>query len=225
MPNICTAMMYVKGYKDNVDEFIKIMNADYSYTTGRFSHDRHFFRVFSTYVYDYDVNGVEAMASINFECAWSVYTCLFNGPHTYYDDTCEPITIFNRNIHNINWADIIEHRRHATHILAEADRLNLKIEIYATEPGMGFAEEYKIIGKYLIQDEELPYDEYYIYDFPTKQDYEKECGEIPISAEQYLQYKKDKIDIVGYPEINDDASPFITNDNDMVKLSMVKIVK
>ena len=85
MPNYCNYSMGVKGTKENIVEFIKVMNADYNYDTMSFSYDRHLFRVFEAHC-----DGVEKsldgkyQAIINGYCAWSVATCMFESG--YYSD-------------------------------------------------------------------------------------------------------------------------------------------
>jgi hypothetical protein len=45
MPNYCNYSMRVVGkQRKNVEEFIKIMNADYNYGTMEFNSDRHMFQ-------------------------------------------------------------------------------------------------------------------------------------------------------------------------------------
>ena len=41
MPNYCTYKMKVVGDKENVEEFIKIMQSDYDYRKMEFDHEKH----------------------------------------------------------------------------------------------------------------------------------------------------------------------------------------
>lgn len=85
MPNLCMYSMCVKGAKEKVEEFLKVIQADYDYGTMEFSHDRHLFRVFEACC-----NGIEELsdnryqAIIDGDCAWSVHTCMFEDG--YYSD-------------------------------------------------------------------------------------------------------------------------------------------
>ena len=98
MPNYCTGFMNVRGYAPNVDEFIAILQANYSYHKSmtdfswcvdpdNFTHIPHFFRVFQAIPFN-EVwhSGVYKCVSIDLEVAWSIYSCMFKGPHTYYDE-------------------------------------------------------------------------------------------------------------------------------------------
>lgn len=157
MPNYCDGYMYVRGYKDNVEEFIRILNADYSYykkkpdgspdyfnhewctDPSNFTHIPHMFRIFEAEVTQEVYNsGVYKCVQIDLSCAWSFYCCMFKGPHTYFDQ-------FERDHYGEHFG---------THILRESKRLQLEIEIWSHEPGMCFQEHYKICSGVLIKDEE-----------------------------------------------------------------------
>ena len=82
MPNECSAVVKVSGRKDNVDEFIRIMNADYNYghyveESMEFSHTPHFFRIFVADTMDYEQDGLFVVASLDVWCAWSIASCMF----------------------------------------------------------------------------------------------------------------------------------------------------
>ena len=55
MPNWCETAIKVKGYKPNVDEFIRILNADYDYRSMEFSHIPHLFRIFHVEEIEYGI--------------------------------------------------------------------------------------------------------------------------------------------------------------------------
>ena len=114
MPNYCYYEMHVKGKRENIEEFVKVM-IDYE-------RPQHFWRVFSadTVYGDPDPDGI-TVASIAGDCAWSVYSCMCIGPCTYAGD-----------------AD----KEHQTSLQKESERLHLEIEVYSDEPGMAFQEHY-----------------------------------------------------------------------------------
>lgn len=154
MPNYCYGQLVVRGYKPNVDEFIKILQAHYNYNTGEITHKPHFYRVFEADVYDYyETRGLNAIAFINLEVAWSIWVCMFNGPHTYYNNT--------KDLPN----------RFGSHIEAESKRLNLEIEIFSEETGMCFQEYYKLQSGILCKEEVFPLHSYYLGDFETLDEY------------------------------------------------------
>ena len=174
MPNYCNYSMCVIGEKESVEEFIKIIQADYDYGTMEFSYDRHFFRVFEA---DYDEienlgedhgNDVYQVI-INGYCAWSVSSCMFDtGEYCYYQELKKRFPDEFRG----------------TTILAESERLNLSVEIFSEECGMCFQEHYTIIDGKIIEDECVDYYEYYLRDYETKEEAEEEL-EIEITDEEW----------------------------------------
>ena len=58
MPNYCDAKIIVTGNARCVDEFTKIIQADYSYNEMRFTHTPHFFRVFEAGIIDEKIYGL-----------------------------------------------------------------------------------------------------------------------------------------------------------------------
>ena len=172
MPNICLYSMCTIGKKEDVEEFIKVIKADYDYGTMEFSHDRHFFRVFEA-----DCNEIECLGKnihedniykviINGECAWSVGCCMFKGG--YYDD-------FKERFPN-------EFR--GTTVPEESKRLNLSIEIFSEECGCCFQEHYTVIDGKIIEDECVDWNEYYLRDYETKEEAEEDYG-IKITDEEW----------------------------------------
>ena len=168
MPNYCDFDMKIVGERKNIEELIAVLNCDYSYipvspdqiigrtypliyqpaspiyytTNGyklaRCTGPRHMFRVFETYV---NRSKDELNASyISGYCAWSVYSCMFKGDYTYYNDFLKDYG--NRYIGFMG-----------TTLPDESRRLNLKIEVYSEEPGLAFMEHFLIDnGEILIED-------------------------------------------------------------------------
>ena len=159
MPNYCDYSMCVKGTKENVEEFIKVIQADYDYHGMIFSHDRHLFRVFEA---NYDE--IEKMCDdtyqviINGYCAWSVASCMLEGG--YYAD------VKTRYPNEFR----------GTTLLLESKRLGIDIEVYSEECGCCFQEHYVIVNGDLICDECVEWNEYCIDDYNTKADAEEELG-------------------------------------------------
>lgn len=133
MPNWTETRINVVGRKECVEEFIKVLNADYDYYNYKFDHN---FHVYRTWVDSYDIEhyGLIAQASIYLQCAWSVYLCMFKGPETYY----------NNHVGGYNRAVSID----------ELSKIyGLYIEIWSDEPLMEFQEHYYIINGKIIIDE------------------------------------------------------------------------
>ena len=215
MPNICNATINIRGYAGNVDEFIKILEANYNYISSKdnnkweankdnFSHIPHFFRVFDVVLTDENnISGVYKCTQVYIECAWSVYVCLFNGPMTYFED-------YERDHKG---------QHYATNILRESKRLGLEIEIWSREYGMMFQEHYKICSGVLVKNEEHSYDVQYVDnyndymsirdDFPavepyiiTGRDFEEylnscDDGECPIYIN--LAYEENDFEVMDEP--------------------------
>jgi hypothetical protein len=159
--------MCVKGRKENVEEFIKVIKANYDYGTMEFTHDRHLFRVFSA-----DDNGIEQVDDdvyeviINGDCAWSVHSCMFES--YYYNDLKERFPNEFRG----------------TTLPIESERLNLDIEVYSEECGMCFQEHYIILNGNVAVYDSVDWCEYYIRDFETKEEAEEEL-DIEITDEEW----------------------------------------
>lgn len=170
MPNYCNYSMCVKGTKENVEEFIKVIQADYNYGTMEFSYDRHFFRVFEA-----DYNEIEELddniyqAIIDGYCAWSVSSCMFNNhSSSYYNALKERYPNAFRG----------------TTLPIESKRLNLDIEVFSEEGGMCFQEHYIILKGDVVCDECVDWNEYYIDEYETKEEAEEDL-EIEITDEEW----------------------------------------
>ena len=161
MPNYCNYLMFVKGRKENVEEFIKIIQADYNYSTMKFSYSRHLFRVFEASCEELELVDKDVyMATISGQCAWSVYSCMFSGKGTYYSKLKEDYTVSFKG----------------TTLPLESKNLNLEIEAYSEESGMCFQEHYIIKNGCVNTKECVDYYEYYIGDYKTKKEAEADCG-------------------------------------------------
>ncbi len=160
MPNYCNYSMCVVGKQhENVEEFIKVIQADYDYGRMEFSHDRHMFRVFEA-----DYSEIEKREDgrfqtiINGYCAWSVVTCMLEGG--YY---------------NRFKSDFPDNFRGTT-LDRESKKLNLDIEVYSEESGMCFQEHYVIIDGDIVTDESVDWEEIWIEDYKTKEEAEEDLN-------------------------------------------------
>lgn len=171
MPNYCDAKIIVTGNARCVDEFTKIIQADYSYTEMRFTHTPHFFRVFEAGIIDEKINGLMKQTTYDITCAWSVYCCMMNGPLSYYDE-------------NKSFAD--EYGVfYGTYLNECAKRLGLFIEVFSVEPGVGFNEYYLIDNHgYTAIDQTYEMRNYDLNDYKSRDDFIKQTGDY-ISEEDY----------------------------------------
>ena len=170
MPNYCNYSMCAIGSKDNLEEFIKVMKADYDYGTMEFSYERHLFRVFEA---DYDeieeVGPNLYQVIINGYCAWSVSSCMFNNyPISYY------ASIQKESGDKFRGTTLVE----------ESERLNLRIEVFSEECGMCFQEHYVIINGDVIVEDCVDWEEYCLEDYETKEEAEEDLG-IEITDEEW----------------------------------------
>ena len=87
-----------------------------------------------------DENG-DIIRAVSGYCAWSVYSCMFEGEHTYYND-------FMRDF-GIRYIGFF-----GTTIPELSRLLNLDIEIFSEETGVCFQEHYRVTnGNIIINDE------------------------------------------------------------------------
>jgi hypothetical protein len=107
-----------------------------------------------------ELNENVVSAQVSGYCAWSVLTAMRG-----YDGRCPSLE-------------------------SETERLNLVVEVYSTEPGMGFQEHCMIENGDVVLDECVDYQEHYIGDFDTLEEYNNEYGthftEDMIQDEEYI---------------------------------------
>lgn len=178
MPNYCNYRMKIAGRRDNVNAFIQIMkNEDYT--------KPHLYRVFEAdleYTEDY---GLWMKAYVSGYCAWSVYSCMFPGPATYYGDD-------NNAKRQRYYEEQPDNYVIGTNIIKEARRLALTIEIYSEEPGMCFQEWYRVVCGEWVLDKSGEYNEWYLGEWNSYQDMQNDLGEdykIPFTEEEFKQAK------------------------------------
>ena len=165
---LCDFLMRVRGKKENVEEFIDVMGTDclatYSSKNGvgktRYdcygNSDRHFWNInefFHSKVEELK-NGM-VIVDIRGYCAYSVYSCMFDGQHTYQE-----------------WYP----DGGGTTLLCESKKLKLEIEVYSSEPVYEFMEHYHIKNGELLLEEVIDYEEYYLDDYADVQELNECCG-------------------------------------------------
>lgn len=136
MPNYCDYEMKIRGSKDAIARVLECLKANYDYGMGKPEH-KHFFRVFSAYENDEMENNDDGTYTLFVygDCAWSVYSCMCSGEHTYYNDLKE------------RYPDIF------MGTTLEEQSKDCEIEVFSEEEGMEFSEHllYKN-GECLIDD-------------------------------------------------------------------------
>lgn len=107
MANVCIGTMIVKGSERRLK-----MVDDILMKRGERSLAR------SNFYFD---SGEKGLRRYNFECAWSVYSCMCAGKHTYY-----------------GWGE----DRSLTTLREISGDCKVNIEVFAEEEGIGFTEHY-----------------------------------------------------------------------------------
>ena len=191
MPNWCETAIKVKGYKPEVDEFIRILNADYDYSSMEFSHIPHLFRVFYVEELEYYIipkSDNIVVAELYCDCAWSAYSCMFPGEHTYYDSLKNRLSHF-----------------YGTNIIDLSKNLRLDIEIITKEPGMLFQEHYRIINGDLVLEKEFSFDLDHIDGYDNYQDYKKEYQDTKLTEDEFNNAKRNGEDYIEHLAVEMDA--------------------
>ena len=153
MANECNFSMKVKGEKRNILTFINELTPSYDYESDPIIKEggpRHFTRIFNIEIdneselencKDDDITSV----IIDGTCAWSVWSCMCKGPHTYYSSLKR------------DYGD----KCVATNLEDETRLLNLEVEIFSDECGLCFQEHFLYNKGECIIEEERDYEEYY----------------------------------------------------------------
>lgn len=164
MANDCTFLMRIKGSPENVDTFVELIQADY------YEVPRHFWRVFSIDICNEETEVGVKTVDVCGCCAWSVHTCMRDGEGTYN-----------------------QHSSDGTTLSEQSELLSLDIEVYSTEPGVGFQEHYLYKNGRELIDDCVEYHEYY---FENENDFnqEKELG-------YYNDYTWSDVDEYGYIKV------------------------
>lgn len=162
MPNYCNYEMRLVGEKENLIKAYNIIKADYDYKedgTVECDADKHLFRIFECEYegYHYGVNSAEEAIEkysdgnaliLSGNCAWSVYSCMFEGESTYYSQ----------------WTEERKAKYECfkgTTIDRISKEFELDIEIFSEEGGCGFMEHYLINNGEIIIDDCIDYHEDY----------------------------------------------------------------
>ena len=157
MPNYCDYEMIVKGKKENVEEFVRVIKTDYEYDdvgNCKCEAGRHLWRVFEANSDILDIEDGMSVANIWGYCAWSVYSCMFDGDGTYQHD---------------------RPNRCGTTLQIESTNLGLEIEVYSKEPGICFMEHYYIDNGEVTINECVDYKEWYTDDYDTVEEMNEAC--------------------------------------------------
>jgi len=167
MSNPCFYSMKVKGAKEDVEEFIQVIKADYNYDTMEFSFDRHLQRVFDAEEEELIANDDNTYSVfISGECAWSVIVCMLDDG--YY----------------VDMKARLGDKFRGTTLEIESKRLNLAIEVFSEECGMEFQEHCIAKNGVLEVYECVDWNEYFLDEYETKEEAEDDL-DIEITDEEW----------------------------------------
>ena len=177
MPNYCNYKTKLKGEPSSIREFIDIMknNTDHE--------GPHMYRIFAAEVID-ESEIDKGFAHIDGYCAWSVYSCMMEGEHTYYDKEKEESAELGKQFNG-------------TSLIKESKRLSLSIEIYSEEPGFGFEEHIYIINGDIVEYEVADMSEISLGDFKSVKELNEKLG-LSISKEYFE--KEEYLKVGGFGE-------------------------
>lgn len=214
MPNYCDYSIHIHGQKKNVLKLAEWLSADYSYTkkgpniffklNGKETETEHHigWRVFECY-YDRDQfdsipDDIDVTLYASGYCAWSVYSCMMEGPFTYYTDNHEEM-MKSRGVD------------YSLTLPAACRLLSVEAEIFSDEPGMCFSEHYHISpeGEILTEDE-AEYIELYIEETESYEEFAKTFDDgCPVTKEEFSKAKEaGNSCVVKCAWLKDDEWPF-----------------
>lgn len=160
MPNDCFYEMRIHGKPENVRTLATWLNAGYrnvgidedAYIINdkneKIPVEHHIgYRVFEAYKVsesDKDKQG-NITAYISGYCAWSIASCMFDGPWSYFTNVKNEINE-NKSLNKLQKKQALKNRKAIT-IVDACKKLNVDVEIFSNESGMCFAEHYYINSK------------------------------------------------------------------------------
>ena len=166
MANLCSFTMKIVGRRDNREKFIKALQQQGNIYMGRGATA-------------YPAEETKEYCILNGDCKWSVASALINNAVS-----------MRRTPEKWFFGNSIQTSMITFITLIEASKIyNVEIEVFSEEPGCAFAEHYLIKEGNVIENECVDYYEYYLGDFETKEETEKEYGiKIPDEVWEHEDY-------------------------------------
>lgn len=182
MANNCITSIVVRGRKECVNVFDKVIHAKYNYNTMEFPDRNHFIGVNDVSDGLYQEYGFMAMQDYVVDCRWSAELCLMNTPGSYYSQRQE-----------IEKRDGI--KNYSTNIVDLSRKYGLDIELWSQESGMGFEEHILVEHGEIMENECYDYYNYYIEDYNTYEEFIEDnkpyINEETVTKEMF-EYAKDR---------------------------------
>ena len=161
MANICSFSMYVRGKSEDIQSFYDAMCQNGNIYMGRGADAELIME---------DDDG----ARIEGWCKWSIQSALIDNAMS-----------MRSNPGMWYFGDNVDASKFEFVTLYEAcEKWNLDMEVYSEEPGCCFQEHYMFVDGDIVADECVEYYEYYIEEFETKEEAEREL-EITLTDEEW----------------------------------------
>lgn len=152
MANICDFSMCVKGNHNDIENFYKAMSQEGNVYMGRGG------------VAEINYEDEENRAFIDGWCKWSIQSAMIANAISMREEPDKWFWGENENKEDFEFITLIE----------ACKKWNLVMEVYSEEPGCEFQEHILIDKGNVIIDECVDYYEYYVEEFETKDEAEKE---------------------------------------------------
>ena len=165
MANICSFSMRVRGDVKGITNFYNAMCQNGNIYMGRGADAQ------------INIDEEDGSAFIEGWCKWSIQSALIDNAISMREN---PSKWFFGNDFDASKIEFIT--------LDEAcEKWNLDMEVYSEEPGCCFQEHYMFIDGYMVLDECVDYYEYYIEEFETKEEAEREL-DITLTDEEWNEH-------------------------------------
>ena len=176
MANDCVFKLKAYGKPENLQHLIACFKNEYD-------QGPHFWNITNFSVID-EATIKSGYFELSGTCNWSLYCTMFDGLHTYQD-------IANKEFKYHNGVTI-------TDISKEN---NIKLELFSTEPGVGFQEHFIIDNGEIITEEVTDYAEYSYYDILDEYNSEHKIQISESDEEAMNMVSKWYTDKYGIPEL------------------------
>lgn len=151
MANICSFSMYVKGNRDDIEKFYNAMSQNGTIYMGRGA--------------DAEIKYDDDEAFIDGWCKWSIQSAMIDNAISMRTNP-DMWHFGNTDVGTLEFITLVE----------ASKRWNLVIEVYSEEPGCCFQEHYIITNGRFVCNECVEFNEYFLYDYETKEEAEKDLG-------------------------------------------------
>lgn len=214
MPNICEYEFMFKGTKKNVQTLLNWMNSEYNYDgwksevyllkgEKKIPQKHHIgYRVFDCYYDSFEddlakANDNDVLVVGGFgNVAWSCACTMFDLPLSYmsYDSISLCLRSKSFNIKKLFRRIQRKLTSKSISLPKACEKLHIEAEIWSREPGMCFAEHYYIKNGEVLVEESTEYQEIYIDEYSSYEEYIKDMKENYPNDKKALSVTKEQFD-------------------------------